>query len=104
MSWVWVLIPLVAIVGGLIVQYQENKMKMLERSQQNQDELGDVRSEMEQLRKRIENLEAIAANDPSGFEYTKSSPSRDNVIDEVEFKDENRSTVEDMARKNRTRS
>ena len=43
MGSIWILIPLVAIVGGLIVEYQKNKMKMMNKSQQNQQEVDDVR-------------------------------------------------------------
>jgi hypothetical protein len=107
MTWVWVLIPLVTIVGGLVVEYQKSKMKMMQRSQQNENELGDMRSELQQMRKRIENLEAIAANDPSGFKTSDHKSSEEPILDnfdDVEFKEENRSSVEEMAQRNRNRS
>ena len=36
-AWIWVLIPLVAIIGAFIIEYQKNKMSMKNRSRQNEE-------------------------------------------------------------------
>lgn len=67
-AWIWVLIPLVAIVGGYIIDYQKNKLKWQSQTSSNEQELEELRLHLQQMRKRIENLEAIAAGDPEGLE------------------------------------
>jgi hypothetical protein len=105
MTWIWVLIPLTAIVGGLIVEYQKNKMEMMRQNQQNQDELMDLQKEVKSMRTRIENLEAIAATEPESFKSPASKSDTDtSILDDVEFKEENRSSVEEMAQRKRNRS
>ncbi|MCC5912795.1 MAG: hypothetical protein JJU46_00345 [Balneolaceae bacterium] len=71
-AWIWVLIPLVAIVGGYIIDYQKNKLKWQSQTSSNEQELEELRLHLQQMRKRIENLEAIAAGDPEGFERSHS--------------------------------
>lgn len=100
-AWIWVLIPLVAIVGGLIVEYQKNKMKMMNLSQQNEEEVEDVRKLVNSLKTRIENLEAIAAGEPDEFKTGAGAGISEIEIDESSIKDENQQHVSDIANKQR---
>ncbi|HLR90733.1 MAG TPA: hypothetical protein VK040_07220 [Balneolaceae bacterium] len=61
-AWIWILIPLVAIIGGYIIDYQKNKLKWRSATASSESELEELRAVVTGLRKRIENLEAIAAN------------------------------------------
>ncbi|MCC5940853.1 MAG: hypothetical protein JJU37_04870 [Balneolaceae bacterium] len=69
-SIIWVLIPLVAIIGAYIIDYQKNKLKWQAKSSEKEQELEEVRADMEKLKKRIENLEAIATEEPLSGLYS----------------------------------
>lgn len=101
MGSIWILIPLVAIIGGLIVEYQKNKMQMMNRSQQNEEEVEDLRKLVNAMKTRIENLEAIAAGEPDEFKRTKGAGTgmSEIEIEETDYKKENRQKVSDLANK-----
>ncbi|HLR24987.1 MAG TPA: hypothetical protein VK112_03900 [Fodinibius sp.] len=101
-AWIWVLIPLAAIVGGLIVEYQKNKMKMMGKSQQNSEEVDELRMLVTSLKGRIENLEAIAAGEPDEFTTGsgKGMPEIE-IEDEPSVKEKNQQQVSDIAGKQR---
>lgn len=65
--WIWVLIPLVAIIGGYVIDYQKNKLKWQNQTSSNEAELEELRTMMSKMKQRIENLEAIAAHDSESF-------------------------------------
>lgn len=102
-AWIWVLIPLVAIIGGYIIDYQKNKLKWQNQTSTNEAGLEEIKGMLKQLTSRVENLEAIAAGDPSEF-----SGSVQNLNDiEIEadepgsMKKQNQSEVENIAHKQR---
>lgn len=66
-AWIWVLIPLVAIIGGYVIDYQKNKLKWQNQTSSNEAELEELRAMMSKMKQRIENLEAIAAHDSESF-------------------------------------
>ena len=101
-SWIWVLIPLAAIIGGMILEYQKNKMKLMNRSRQNEQEVDDVRKLVNSLKTRIENLEAIAAGEPEDFKTGAGAGMKEIEIDEMDHKEENKQKVSDLADKRRT--
>lgn len=101
-GWIWVLIPLVAIIGGFIIEYQKNKMKMMNRSRQNEQEVDDIRKLVNSLKTRIENLEAIAAGDPEEFSTGAGKGMEEIEVDERDLKEENKQEVSDIAKKRRT--
>ena len=102
-AWIWVLIPLVAIVGGLIIEYQKNKMKMMGMSRQNSEEVDELRKLVTSLKSRIENLEAIAAGNPDDFSTGAGRGISEIEIDEEStIKEENQQQVSDIAKKRRT--
>lgn len=101
-AWIWVLIPLVAIIGGYIIDYQKNKLKWQNQTISNEAELEDLKKLTDKLKSRIENLEAIAANDPEEFTSQESNSfgSIDTEVDERESqREKNRSKVDNIAKK-----
>lgn len=103
-SWIWVLIPLVAIIGGFIMEYQKNKMKMMDRSRQNEQEVDDVRKLVNSLKTRIENLEAIAAGEPEEFKTGAGMGLKEIEVEETDHREENKNKVSELADKRRTKS
>src|SRR5690625_1250109 len=61
-AWIWILIPLVAIIGGYIIDYQKNKLKWSSATASSELELEEISDVVTGWRKLIERLEAIAAN------------------------------------------
>jgi len=103
-AWIWVLIPLVAIIGGFIIEYQKNKMAMMNRSRQNEQEVDDLRKLVNSLKGRIENLEAIAAGEPEEFSTGVGKGLEEiEIDDDASMKEENQREVSDMANKRRTK-
>ncbi|NGP77708.1 hypothetical protein G3570_13760 [Balneolaceae bacterium YR4-1] len=101
-SWIWVLIPLVAIIGGMILEYQKNKMKLMNKSRQNEQEVDDVRKLVNSLKTRIENLEAIAAGEPEEFKTGAGAGMKEIEIEEIDHAEENKQKVSELAEKRRT--
>lgn len=101
-AWIWVLIPLVAIIGGFIIEYQKNKMKMMNRSRQNEEEMEDLRKLVNSLKGRIENLEAIAAGEPDEFSTGAGKGMEEIEVDEDSLKEEHQQEVSNLANKRRT--
>ncbi len=95
---IWILVPLVFIIGGYIIDYQKNKLKWQSKNTQIDTNLDELKELITSLTSRIENLEAIAANDPSEF-----SEQIVDIPDEKDFKEENKKTVEGLAKTRRTK-
>jgi len=102
-AWIWVLIPLVAIIGGFIIEYQKNKMSMMNRSRQNEEEVEDLRKLVNSLKGRIENLEAIAAGEPEDFSTGAGRGMEEIEIEDESIKEENQQEVSDIANKRRNK-
>lgn len=101
-AWIWILIPLVAIIGGYIIDYQKNKLKWQNQTNSNEAELEDVKVLLKQLKSRIENLEAIAAGDPDEFSsYDGERLDKIEMDDRESQKEKNRSAVKNIANKQR---
>lgn len=79
-AFMWALIVLAVIVVGYIFDYQNNKMKWQAKSSRNENDLEEVRTLLTQMKKRIENLEAIAAADPESFKSKPTDP-----LDQIEM-------------------
>lgn len=100
-GWVWI-IAIVAIVGSFIIEYQKNKMKLMNRSRRNEEDVDDVRKLVNSLKTRIENLEAIAAGEPEEFKTGAGAGMKEIEIEEVDHKEENKQKVSELADKRRT--
>jgi flagellar basal body rod protein FlgG len=99
-AWIWVLIPLVAIIGGYIIDYQKNKLKWQNQTNSNEAELEDLKELTSQLKSRIENLEAIAAEEPDEFASDgNNSYSTIEVDDRETQREKNRSKIENIAKR-----
>lgn len=103
-AWIWVLIPLVAIIGAFIIEYQKNKMSMMNRSRQNEEEVEDLRKLVNSLKGRIENLEAIAAGEPDEFSTGAGRGMEEIEIDGTSTVEENKNEVSNLADKKRNKS
>ena len=102
--YIWVfLIVIVSVVGGFIIEYQKNKMQMVGRSRQNEEEVEDLRKLINSLKNRIENLEAIAASDPDNFSVGAGKGMEEIEIDEEDIKKENQQQVSDITQKRRSK-
>lgn len=99
-GWVWIVI--VAIVGSFIIEYQKNKMKLMNRSRQNEEDVDDIRKLVNSLKTRIENLEAIAAGEPEDFKTGAGAGMKEIEIEETDPKEDNRKKVSEIAEKRRT--
>jgi phage shock protein B len=93
------IIILAAIVGGYLIDYQKNKLEWQSKNNQSDKELNEVREEMKRMKRRIENLEAIAADDSPGRTHQSSTSSATiEIVDEQTIKEENRKTVANKAK------
>lgn len=102
-AWIWVLIPLVAIIGGFIIEYQKNKMAMMDRSRQNEEEVDDLRKLVNSLKGRIENLEAIAAGDPDELSTGAGRGMEEIEVEEPSIEEKNQQEVSNIADKRRSK-
>jgi len=94
-SWIWVLIPLVAIIGAYVIDYQKNKLKWQNQTNSNEAEIDELRNLMSQIKKRVENLEAIVV-DETGKESGLTNPIDIELRDSI--KKENQRTVAEKAK------
>lgn len=95
----WIIVALAAIIGGYIIDYQKNKLKWQDKSSKTADDLDDIRTLVHQMKKRIENLEAIAASDPEEFKSKASDPlDRIKMDGDEQIKNENQQKVSNLAK------
>lgn len=93
------IIILAAIIGGYLIDYQKNKLKWQSKNNQSDKELIEVRQEMNRMKRRIENLEAIAADDSVGRTHQSSASTvRIEIDDEQSIKEENKKNVAEKAK------
>lgn len=73
----WVIVAVVAIGGSYFIRYQKMKMNKLKKG--THQDLEDMQTMIDSLKKRIENLEAIASEPESkGLESSAPEVKRDN--------------------------
>ncbi len=95
----WFLIILAAIIGGYIIDYQKNKLKWQDKSSKTAEDVDEIRTLVHQMKKRIENLEAIAASDPEEFKSKASDPlGRIEMDRDEQIKNENQQKVSNLAK------
>jgi hypothetical protein len=70
------LIVSAAVVVGYYIDYLNNKVVMKADESDLKKEVNDLRTVMHQMKKRIENLEAIAAGEPDSFHQIELSDSK----------------------------
>jgi len=95
-SWMIFLIIITAIVGGFFLEYTNSKKKSAGKNRQYEKEIDELRKLILQMKRRIENLEAIAAEEPQDFQSTSQSFSKIEVDEET---DKNKQKISDMAKR-----
>ncbi|MFA5670293.1 MAG: hypothetical protein WC967_13710 [Balneolaceae bacterium] len=73
------IIPIVAIVGGLLLSYRKQELEYEAKTRSNSKEVQELRAIIQNLKTRIENLETIATAEKAA----KASIS----LDDIEIKD-----------------
>lgn len=76
-------VAIVAIAGGLLFAYKEKEMEMEEKRMGSARELNELRQIVHNLKSRVENLEAIAAEDQRATSKSDANP-----LGEIEIDDE----------------
>lgn len=101
--WIWVIIPVVAIITSFILKFQKNQILMADNSKQINEDVIMLQEEVKKMQQRIENLEAIAAADPNEFNesFARQSDFKQEMEDEKEI---NQNTVRNIAQKRRAKS
>lgn len=97
-SWMIFLIIMTAILGGFFLEYKSDKKELSGVNKKQEEEINDLRKLVQQLKKRIENLEAIAAEMPEEFEGGGSNPRNIIEMDEDPIVHENRKKVAERAK------
>lgn len=85
-------IPIVAIVGGLLLSYRKQELEFEAKTANNSKEVQELRTIIHNLKTRIENLETIATEDKA----TKSSI----PLDDIEIKENSNSSQSSSKRVN----
>ncbi len=79
----YALIPMIAIIGGLVYAYKEKELEMEEKRMGSSRELNEMRKIIHNLKSRVENLEAIVTE-----EEKKSSAKSASSLSDIEIDDE----------------
>ncbi len=77
------IIPIVAIVGGLILGYRKQELEFEAKTSTNSKEVQELRKIIHNLKNRIENLEAIASEERTA--------KRERPLGDIEIQDDNSS-------------
>lgn len=77
----WALIPIIAVAGGLFIEYRKQELKAEEKRMASSKEIHELRKIIHNLKSRIEKLE--------GSVNTSQTGTKKNVpLDDIEIKDE----------------
>ena len=93
----WALIPIIAIVGGLFIEYRKQELKAEEKRMTSSKEIHELRKIIQSLKSRIEKLESSASSQASNAK--KSVP-----LDDIEIKDEYYSDENDDSTRSRVQN
>jgi hypothetical protein len=104
----WTFLTIVAVASiliGAFSEYHKNKLKHQKMHAENRDTVRDLETQLASLRKRIENLEVIAASDSESFADRRKSIILDDLeTDEDEGDSEHQRLVNELAKKRRQKS
>lgn len=93
-------VAIVAIGGGLLFAYKEKEMEMEEKRMGSARELNEMRQIIQNLKSRVENLEAIAAEDSRSTSQKEANP-----LGEIQIDDEvERQNNDNIERSGRTKT
>lgn len=93
-------VAIVAIGGGLLFAYKEKEMEMEQKRMGSARELNEMRQIIQNLKSRVENLEAIAAEDSRSTSQKEANP-----LGEIQIDDEvERQNNDNIERSGRTKT
>lgn len=93
----WAIIPIIAVAGGLFIEYRKQELKAEEKRMASSKEIHELRKIIHNLKARIEKLE--------GSVYSTGSDVKKNVpLDDIEIKDEYYSDGNDDSTRNRVQN
>lgn len=81
------IIILTAIFGGYLIDYQKNKLKWQSENAESSKDFDELKGEMDRMKRRIENLEAIVTDDSPVT--NEGDPFRDSSVYSNQIKMEN---------------
>ncbi len=93
----WALIPIIAVAGGLFIEYRKQELKAEEKRMASSKEIHELRKIIHNLKARIEKLEGSVSS--SGSDVKKNVP-----LDDIEIKDEYYSDGNDDSTRNRVQN
>ena len=94
----WALIPLLAIGGGLFLEYRKQELKAEEKRMTSSTEINELRRIIQSLKTRIEKVE-------EKMNYsTEKATKKDVPLDDIEIKDEYYSDGNDDSTRNRVQN
>ncbi|MBR9916117.1 hypothetical protein GYB29_00125 [bacterium] len=93
----WALIPIIAVAGGLFIEYRKQELKAEEKRMASSKEIHELRKIIQNLKARIEKLEGSVSS--SGSDAKKNVP-----LDDIEIKDEYYSDGNDDSTRNRVQN
>jgi len=88
----WALIPIIAVAGGLFIEYRKQELKAEEKRMASSKEIHELRKIIHNLKSRIENLEG-AVSSSSKENVKKNVPLDDIEIKDDYYTDENESST-----------
>ena len=97
-AWMVFLIIMTAILGGFFLEYKSDKKEFTGKNRKQEEEIDELRKLIQQMKKRIENLEAIAADMPADFDSSTSNPRDIIEVEEDSIANENRQRVAERAK------
>ncbi|MCA1801037.1 MAG: hypothetical protein LC662_01090 [Rhodothermaceae bacterium] len=102
--WTFLTIIVVAsLLIGAFSEYQKNKLKHQKTQAENRESVKDLETQLASLRKRIENLEVIAASDSESFADRRKSIILDDSETDEDDGDSER-LVNELAKRRRQKS
>lgn len=93
----WALIPIIAIAGGLFIEYRKQELKAEEKRMASSKEINELRKIIHNLKSRIEKLEGSMNSSSSGVK-------KDVPLDDIEIKDEYYSSEDENSSRSRVQN
>ncbi|MEQ9091476.1 MAG: hypothetical protein RIE52_10325 [Balneola sp.] len=93
----WAIIPIIAVAGGLFIEYRKQELKAEEKRMASSKEIHELRKIIHNLKARIEKLEGSVSS--TGSDVKKNVP-----LDDIEIKDEYYSDGNDDSTRNRVQN
>jgi hypothetical protein len=100
-----IIIVVLFILAGMFRDHPKNKLKQKKTESENKDTIKDLETQINALRKRVENLEIIATSDSESFADRRNSIILDDAdADDEQTESRHEKLVNELARKRRQRN